>query len=124
MDERFTTPAAAMAADADAAGGSPAADGADRGALRAAFERLRARALRMDEAFGLSFEQYLAVWLASGRLSQRGAGADDHCLARIDADRPFGPDNVRVITHRQLRTDNQRHVQLRRALRCQADGTD
>lgn len=47
----------------------------------------------------LSFDEWLAIWNASGHLAQRGRGKDKYVMSRIDDRGHYESGNVEVITH-------------------------
>jgi hypothetical protein len=51
--------------------------------------------------FLLSFEDWLAIWVASGKLDLRGTKKGQYCMARYGDVGPYALGNVRVILHSQ-----------------------
>ena len=51
--------------------------------------------------FLLTFEQWLELWSASGKLEQRGRGANKFCMCRIADVGPYEFDNVFIGTGRE-----------------------
>lgn len=49
----------------------------------------------------LTFEQWLEIWKASGKLSKRGKRSAQYCMARYGDSGSYSVDNVRIITCRQ-----------------------
>ncbi len=74
------------------------------GGLALAYTTQRLAARRRGIGWELTFEQWLRLWRASGRLADRGVGAGRYCMAR-DGDRgPYSVSNVSI----QLSTVNSR----------------
>ena len=65
---------------------------------RERFASQRRSAVRKGCRFLLSFDQWFAIWRASGHFHERGRGRGKYCLARLDAGGAFEVGNVRVIT--------------------------
>jgi hypothetical protein len=51
--------------------------------------------------FLLTFEQWLAIWIESGKLDQRGRGADKFCMCRNGDIGPYEVGNVFIGTGRE-----------------------
>lgn len=51
--------------------------------------------------FLLSYEQWLAIWIDSGKLNQRGRGAEKFCMCRNGDDGPYQVGNVFIGTGRE-----------------------
>lgn len=51
--------------------------------------------------FLLSYEQWLAIWVASGKLDQRGRGAEKFCMCRNGDIGPYEVGNVFIGTGRE-----------------------
>jgi NUMOD3 motif-containing protein len=49
-------------------------------------------------AFELTFEQWLIVWLQSGKLAQRGCRRHQYVMARYRDRGPYAVGNVKIIT--------------------------
>lgn len=58
--------------------------------------------------FALSFGQWLDIWIASGKLLQRGRHRGDYVMARMGDCGPYAPGNVEIILH----VDNIRQFHL------------
>ena len=58
-------------------------------------------ALNRGIQFMLSFEQWLAIWTESGKLDQRGRGAEKFCMCRNDDVGPYEIGNVFIGTGRE-----------------------
>jgi hypothetical protein len=69
--------------------------------LRAAWRDARANAKARGIAFTLTFEEFEAVWMDSGRWPERGRRADQYCMARFGDTGPYAVDNVRITTCRE-----------------------
>lgn len=59
------------------------------------------RAARRNIEFLLTFEEWLTIWLESGKLAQRGTGSLDYCMARHGDAGPYAIGNVRICTNRE-----------------------
>jgi len=64
-----------------------------------AFGYNRVSAKLRGEQWDLTWEQWRDVWLP--HWDQRGRAADCLCLARLDLEKPWREDNIRLITRRQ-----------------------
>lgn len=64
------------------------------------------RASRSEKTRGipflLTFEEWLKIWVDSGKLEQRGRRKGEYCMARFGDKGPYAIGNVRII----LTTDN------------------
>lgn len=58
-------------------------------------------ALARGIPFLLSFEQWLSIWTESGKLDQRGRGADKFCMCRFGDYGPYEVGNVFIGTGRE-----------------------
>lgn len=58
-------------------------------------------ARKRGNAFLLTFDEWLAVWIESGKWEQRGRGADKYCMARTGDTGPYAIGNVRICTNRE-----------------------
>lgn len=67
-------------------------------------------AAQREIEFLLTFEEWLQIWLNSGKLPERGRGKDKYCMARFGDTGPYAVDNVRIITN----TENQHEAHLGR----------
>lgn len=73
---------------------------------RYAYYNLRASARRRKIPFILSRSEFLQFCEDTNYLERRGVGGDALTIDRIDPDRPYCIDNLRVLTH----ADNSSHV--------------
>lgn len=64
------------------------------------YETQRANAGRRKIAWRLTFEEWWAVWSASGQWDYHGRSPDGYVLARINPDLGFEPGNVQICTGR------------------------
>lgn len=76
-------------------------------ALRRAFTMQRRSAGWRGIAWRLNLREWLKVWEDSGVVHLRGRGRDNYCMARIDDEGPYAPDNVKVITIAENRREYQ-----------------
>ena len=65
--------------------------------LQKRYEFHRARAEREGIPFLLTYNQWLAIWQASGHLNERGNSPDNYCMARFGDRGPYA--NVRIVTN-------------------------
>jgi hypothetical protein len=54
----------------------------------------KSRAKRRGIAFNLTFDQWLSIWIDSGKLHLRGRGAGKYCMSRIGDAGPYEIGNV------------------------------
>ncbi|MBS0427139.1 MAG: hypothetical protein JSR41_07610 [Proteobacteria bacterium] len=71
-----------------------------------AFRMQKNAAARRGIEWHLTFEQWLAIWQASGKLDQRGIGKDRFVMARHGDVGPYALGNVEIITHSQDAKDS------------------
>jgi hypothetical protein len=74
---------------------------------REAFSEHKYNALLRGIPFELTFEEWLQIWNASGKLDRRGRGVDKYVMARNGDAGPYKVGNVRII----LGTSNRREWQ-------------
>jgi hypothetical protein len=65
-------------------------------ARRRAYYTQRRASRSKGISWDLTFEEWQAVWEASGRCEQRGRHAGEYCLCRTDHTGPFSVANVRI----------------------------
>jgi hypothetical protein len=73
--------------------------------LLEAFRVQRENARRRGIPFKLTFEQWLAIWLDSNYLDERGRGMDRYCMARFGDQGAYETGNVHVITNQENSAD-------------------
>lgn len=56
--------------------------------------------------FDLTFEQWLKVWVDSGKMDQRGRKAHEYCMSRKDRYKPYTYENMIIVVRRQLCAEN------------------
>lgn len=66
--------------------------------LRRAYVAHRDSAKQRGIGFEFTFEEWLAVWIESGKLSQRGRKKGQYVMSRPGDAGPYRVDNVRIIT--------------------------
>jgi len=71
------------------------------GDLRKKFAAQKADAKRRGILFSLTFEAWLAIWKASGRLAQRGHGRGRYVMARIGDRGGYEIGNVEIVLFEQ-----------------------
>ena len=62
-----------------------------------AWHKARAQANFRNEGWEITIEQWFELW-PMDKWVLRGRGSNDLCMVRIDRDRPFSVDNVKLIT--------------------------
>ena len=70
--------------------------------------------------FLLTFDEWMSIWLASGKWDERGRYAGQYCMARFGDVGPYSTDNVRIAPNQ----DNYReraHTQSKESRQRQAD---
>lgn len=72
-----------------------------RSTLMGRYKMQEQNALARGIPFLLSFEQWLAVWMESGKLEQRGRGADKFCMCRYGDVGAYEIGNVFIGTGRE-----------------------
>jgi hypothetical protein len=78
-----------------------AAAGKRRTTLTSKYKMQEQNALARGIPFLLSFEQWLSIWTESGKLDQRGRGADKFCMCRNGDVGPYEVGNVFIGTGRE-----------------------
>ena len=66
-----------------------------------AYRMQKSNARTRGISFLLTFEQWLEIWTESGKLSQRGRGANKFCMCRIGDVGPYKVGNVFIGTGRE-----------------------
>lgn len=62
---------------------------------------------RRGIAFMLSFAEWLAVWKASGKLSQKGRRSHEYCMSRFGDKGAYAVENVRIVTGAENRKEQE-----------------
>src|SRR5215831_15469175 len=62
--------------------------------------------------FDLTYEEWLSIWTASGRMAERGSGLNQYCMARFNDEGGYSIDNVRIITNAE--NSAEQHVSVAR----------
>ena len=70
-----------------------------RSKVKAAFQGQRSGAKLRGIVWGLTFEEWSDIWLASGKWSQRGNRSNQYCMARKFDEGGYFADNVKIITN-------------------------
>jgi hypothetical protein len=81
---------------------------AERAAALERFKQQRRRATARGIGWQLSFEQWLGLWLASGKWHLRGSGSDKFVMARRGDVGPYSPDNCFICPFEQNVADGHR----------------
>lgn len=69
------------------------------------FTRQANAAKRRGIEWRLSFDEWLAIWAASGQYENRGRGRGKYCMARHGDVGPYAVGNVEIIKHEQNASD-------------------
>jgi hypothetical protein len=64
-----------------------------------AFIQQRANAKRRNIEWRMTFEEWLEIWLASGRMGLRGRGVGKYCMSRFGDRGPYALGNVEIKLH-------------------------
>lgn len=75
--------------------------------------RQRKRRLGVETDWQLTFDQWLDIWMQSGKLEERGRAAKQYCMSRRGDEGPYAVDNVFI----QTVSDNCREGGKRRKLK-------
>jgi hypothetical protein len=67
--------------------------------FKKAYTQQKSNAKRRGVCFELTFTEWLAVWMWSDKLSERGRGADRYCMARINDTGPYSATNVYITVN-------------------------
>jgi uncharacterized protein (DUF1684 family) len=62
-----------------------------------AWHKARAQANFRNEGWEITIAEWFAIW-PMDKWVLRGRGSNDLCMVRIDRDRPFSADNVKLVT--------------------------
>lgn len=71
-----------------------------RASLKGKFDAQRGNAERRGIPFLLTFDQWLTIWMESGRLTERGRGAEKYCMSRVSDCGSYEVGNVFIQTGR------------------------
>ncbi|WP_175952838.1 hypothetical protein [Burkholderia sp. BCC0405] len=69
------------------------------------FKSQRGRAKNRGIAWDLTFEEWLKIWIDSGKMHLRGRGAGTYVMARIGDKGPYSVENVFICTNAQNVSD-------------------
>lgn len=67
--------------------------------IKIAFRQQRQNARNRGVAFSLNFAQFVSIWESSGKLQNRGRGAEKYCMARIGDSGAYEIGNVHIVTN-------------------------
>lgn len=67
--------------------------------LKRLYDTNRYSAKQRNIPFYLTYQQWLYIWLASGKLNERGKMAHQYCLARFGDQGAYELGNVKIITN-------------------------
>lgn len=68
---------------------------------RDAFDQQRKNSKHRKIGWELTFDQWLAIWMASGRMGLRGRGIGRFCMSRIGDRGPYAVGNVEIKSYEQ-----------------------
>ncbi len=69
--------------------------------MRRQYSQHKASAKQRGIPFLLSYTEWLAIWQASGHLSERGRGREKYCMARFGDRGPYAVGNVKIVQNAQ-----------------------
>ena len=75
--------------------------------LRKAYQDQKSKAAKRNIDFLFTFEEWSDWWDSTGKLNQRGKGADKYCMARYNDTGPYSKENVFC----ELYSENVRYAQ-------------
>lgn len=73
--------------------------------LRRLYSDQKRHARARNIAWELTFDEWLSIWQASGKLAERGAGKDQFVMARMGDVGPYSVENVYICTASQNHKD-------------------
>ena len=68
---------------------------------KAEYYQHRVNARVRGVAFELTFDEWLAIWEASGHLHERGRGRGKYCMARDGDKGPYAVGNVKIVLYEE-----------------------
>lgn len=74
-------------------------------ALKRSYNMQRYAAKKRNVDFRLSFDEWLDLWVSSGKLDKRGRGRGKYCMARFNDSGPYATYNVQIIKHTKNTSD-------------------
>lgn len=92
--------------------------------LRQAYQAQRQQAKARGIEWLFTFDTWLDVWDASGKLAERGPGRHQYCMARTNDAGPYSPHNVRITTGEDNWRENAEVISARAAFRPHQDGKE
>jgi len=66
--------------------------------LNQAYHSCKQNAKKRKIQFLLSFDEWLSIWVQSGKLEKRGAAPNQYCMARFNDSGHYQVGNVKIIT--------------------------
>lgn len=77
--------------------------------LKIAYHRQKDGASKRGVPFLMSFDEWLNVWLSSGKLLDRGRGKNKYCMMRLNDEGPYSIGNVKIgLFSENVRESNKR----------------
>lgn len=73
--------------------------------LSTAFNAQRRRAAQRAIEWEFTFDEWLSVWVSSGRLEQRGKGKGKYVMARLGDVGPYAQHNVEIVLYEKNASD-------------------
>lgn len=67
--------------------------------MKTAYNNQKARAKQRGIDFQLTYQEWIGVWINSGKLLGRGRGANEYCMARVGDQGPYAVGNVYICTN-------------------------
>ncbi len=92
--------------------------------LRQAYHTQKQQAKVRGIEWLFTFDTWLDVWDASGKLAERGPGRLQYCMARTNDAGPYSPENVRITTGEDNWREAAEVISARAAFRPHEDGKE
>lgn len=64
--------------------------------LRTAYHRQKCEARKRGISFEMSYDEWIGVWINSGKLDHRGRGRGKYCMMRLNDVGPYSVENVKI----------------------------
>lgn len=76
---------------------SPITQALNNPLYKQSYAKQKYNATQRNIPFELSFEQWLYIWLVSGKIKKRGIHGDEYCMARHGDKGAYSTDNVSIV---------------------------
>ncbi len=77
--------------------------------MKSAYNKQKNAARTRGIEWLFDYESWLAVWVASGHLNERGRGRGKYVMARFGDVGPYRPDNVEIVLYEKNASDCRRN---------------